>query len=476
MIELSSNISDYIRSVFGNEYLDNFKRHIESEPQTYIRIPGSSPQREEIINELNAYGIVLENNESLSSAFKVLSGYEKTGKTLGYTLGKYYIQSLSSMIPPLVLNPSAGDIVLDMCAAPGSKSTQLSELMQNRGTLYANEPSNARIRSLIFNLDRMNILNMGVTEWRGELLSKIFSNYFDKILVDAPCSGLGIIQKKGEVSNWWSEKSVDRISETQMRLLISAVKAAKPGGEIVYSTCTLTVEENELVLNKILKSYPVELVEIKPLLKSHPALTIYENEKLSHSIAMAHRIIPWEVESEGFFVAKLRKKDFTENSDPAKIKNRGIELLSADDKKVKGYLNSLSDRYGISQEVFQQYRYIVKKNDLMFINADWRTKLPDLFTRIGTKFGMIDNRNNCVLHTLGAQVMGKYAAKNIFELTDIKELEIYLGGGAIKKHTGITGQVIIKFKNYFAGTAVGSKEGLKSQFPRAMRTHTILLS
>lgn len=428
-----------------------------------------------MLDELKDYSVKLSPVPKISNAFRVVSGTDKLGKTLSYTLGKYYIQSLSSMIPPLVLNPKPTDKTLDMCAAPGSKATQLSEMMNNTGTLYANEPNNNRVRSLVFNLDRMNILNMGVLRSWGELLSKHYSNYFDKILVDAPCSGLGIVQKKGEVSNWWSEKSVNRISETQMRLLVSAIKSARVGGEIIYSTCTLTVEENELILHRVLKNYPVELIDIELPVKSHPALTEYENEKLNPAIAKAHRIIPWEVESEGFFVAKLRKISETDNIEPVKTKQRGIKLLSANNIKVKDYLASITERYGIPNEIFQQYKFIIKKNDLMFINADWETHNPDMFTRIGTKFGMIDNRDNCVLHSLGAQVMGKHATQNVFELTDINEVETYLSGGTIKKYRDVFGQVIIKFKNYFLGTAVGSKDGLKSQFPRAMRTHEILL-
>ena len=96
--------------------------------------------------------------------------------------------------------------------------------MRSKGTLYTNEPNNSRIKSLVYNIERHGLTNFGVLRSKGELLSKMYNNYFDKILVDAPCSGLGIVQKKGEVSSWWNMKHVDRISDTQMRLLISAIK------------------------------------------------------------------------------------------------------------------------------------------------------------------------------------------------------------------------------------------------------------
>lgn len=280
MIELSENISEYLLSVFGQDYLNNFKKFIEEDHVQYLRILGEE-NNSRLISDLGKYGIKLAQHDSVPIAYKVTGGTEVIGKTIEYTIGKYYIQSLSSMIPPLVLNAGPNDIVLDMCGAPGSKSTQISELMTSRGTLYSNEPNNSRIKSLVYNIERHGLTNFGVLRSKGELLSKLYHNYFDKILVDAPCSGLGIVQKKGEVSNWWDRKHVDRISDLQLRLLISAVKSAKVGGEIVYSTCTLTVEENELLIDKVLKRYPVELADIELPVKSHPGFTEYEGAALN---------------------------------------------------------------------------------------------------------------------------------------------------------------------------------------------------
>ena len=138
----------------------------------------------------------------MQNTLKVTEGSELTGKTLEHILGHYYVQSLSSMLPPIVLAPDKNDIVLDLCAAPGSKTTQLAELMHNDGTLIANEIQLSRLKALVHNIERMNIANVGVVHQKGELLSKAYGNYFDKILVDAPCSGLGIIQKKDEVTKW----------------------------------------------------------------------------------------------------------------------------------------------------------------------------------------------------------------------------------------------------------------------------------
>ena len=159
--------------------------------------------------------------------------------------------------------------------------------MDNRGTLLINEINNERIKALVFNLERMNVINASVIHSKGEILSKVYSDHFTKILVDAPCSGLGIIQKKGEVSNWWSLDHVERLQHLQMKLLIAAIKMAKVGAEIVYSTCTLSIEENELVINKILEKYPVELIDINLPIYSHSAFTEYDGKQLNPELKKA---------------------------------------------------------------------------------------------------------------------------------------------------------------------------------------------
>ena len=234
MIELSENISDYISSTFGNNFYKKYAEFIESTPKYYVRL-NRYDNPEQLISSLSDYGIKLEKIPDVPFAYSITKGTDIIGKTLEFALGKYYIQSLSSMIPALILSPTKKEVTLDLCAAPGSKSTQLSEIMGSRGSLFANEISINRIKSLVHNFDKINAVNAGTIQYKGEMLSKIFENYFDKILVDAPCSALGIVQKKGEVSNWWNTNQVGKIAQMQLKLLISAIKMAKVGGEIVYS-------------------------------------------------------------------------------------------------------------------------------------------------------------------------------------------------------------------------------------------------
>jgi len=428
-----------------------------------------------IVDQLKKYNIVLEEVEQVPNAYKILSGAENIGKTVEFAIGKYYIQSLSSMIPAMILNPTENDYVLDLCAAPGSKSTQIAAMMKNKGTFYANEISLERMKGLVFNVDKLNLVNMGIIFHKGELLSKVFEKYFDKILVDAPCSALGIVQKKGEVSNWWNTKQVDKIAELQMRLLISAIKMLKVGGEIVYSTCTMTVEENEYVVNKILKNYPMEIVDIELPVKSHPGFIKYNNMEFHQDLSKTRRIIPWEINSEGFFITKLRKTEDTLANKKEIIKDRGLNLLSPKSAKINKYLNNIHNQFGISFEVLNNFKYIIKNTDIYFINEKWNTDNLSLFNRVGIQFGNIDKVDDAHLHTNGARALQSHITKNIIELKSEEELKTYLTGGTIKSINENFGQKVVKYNEYFLGTAIALREGLKSQFPRSMRTHEIII-
>ncbi len=448
--------------------------YFESDYKPYLRISPFT-NKEKLIESLKKYGISLESVANLPSAYRITSGSNVVGKTLDFILGKYYIQSLSSMIPPLVLNPQEGDAVLDLCAAPGSKTTQLAELMNNKGTLVANEISTERLKSLVFNVDKMSLVNVGILHGKGELLSRQFENRFDKILVDAPCSALGIIQKKGEVSNWWDVRKAEAMSDQQLRLLISAVKMCKVGGEIVYSTCTLTLEENEFVINKVLKKYPVELVEIELPVKSTPGFSTYGVENLGDDLKKCRRILPWEINSEGFFVAKLIKTDHTEPTERSSRQERKYELIKSSSGKIKNYLDGLSNYYGIRRSVFDSYKFLLKNNDIHFVDADWHSEHLESFNRIGTRLGTIDKRGILQLNPLAAQVFPEEITQNIVEIDNITDLDIYFSGGIIRKQFELGGQRVVKYGDYILGTAVASKEGLKSQFPRAFRTQEIIL-
>lgn len=475
MIELSQKIIDYILDNFGEDYLAKYKEYISNDYIPYLRFADLDIHPQKLIDELSCYNIQLEPIENIPGSYKIVNGIENAGKTIEFTIGKYYIQSLSSMIPPLMLNPQPLDKVLDCCAAPGSKTTQLAELMHKRGTLIANEPNISRLKALAHNVDKMTSVNIGISKLKGELISKYLDGFFDKSLVDVPCSALGILQKKGEVSNWWNKNQVEKISSLQLKLLISAIKTLKVGGEIVYSTCTLTLEENELVINKVLEKYPVELVEINLPVKSVEGFTKYKTSKLNPNLSKTRRIIPWEINSEGFFVAKLRKIAKTESLQKFKFPNRGLKLINFTNNKIRKYIEELHHYFGIPLEVFKDFKYLIKNNNIFIINKDWDYPLIDLLIRTGIPLGNIDKKNLLRLHSHGAQILSSNISSNIIEIDNGNDLRNYFSGSVFVRNDESDGQKVIKYKDYVLGTAVVLQGKVKSQFPRSKRTHDILI-
>ena len=472
--KVSNKIFDYLSSLYGESSAKNYHDFINTEVTSYIRVNKLKTSKENLSRTLlKDYNIKTEEIKGIKNAFKISVKSDLLGKTIEHIIGQYYIQGLSSMIPPLILNPQPGDVVLDLCAAPGSKTTELAEIMENVGTLVSNEIQLNRVKMLVYNLDRMNIVNTGVIHTKGEWLSKHYADHFDKVLVDAPCSGLGIIQKKGEVNDWWSIERAERLGELQLKLLIAAIKMTKVGGEIVYSTCTLTPEENELILDKVLEKYPVVVQEMELPVKSHPALTNYNGKNLNPEISKGRRIFPWEADSDGFFIIKLKKTGETNNPVQTLPVQKEIKLLNADKKEIRALLKNISVYFGIPEEILSNYKYLLKSNDIFLLSKEWNDPYPGHFQRIGTKLGVIDKNKQLTLHTQAAQVLQNYISKNIYEIKNQDDLKKYLEGGIIKKEIDIEGQCAIKYKDFILGTAVITQGGIKSRFPRAKRTQEI---
>lgn len=222
-----------------------------------------------------------------------------------YEKGYIYMQSLPSMVPPLVLNPKRGERVLDMTAAPGSKTTQMAAMMENEGYILANELDKVRCERLKYNVDRQGASIVEVINGRGETLGDKYPEEFDKVLLDAPCSGEGRFTLKDvKTYRFWSIREVNRLSNLQKKLFQSAFKALKKGGVMVYSTCTLNRRENEEIVEWAINNLNVEILDID--LKINGAVPAF-TDKYQKDLNKAIRILPSK-ELEGFFVCKFLKR------------------------------------------------------------------------------------------------------------------------------------------------------------------------
>ena len=210
------------------------------------------------------------------------------------------------MIPPLALNPKPGERVLDMCAAPGSKASQIAAMMENEGILIANDFKGDRMSPLGMNLQRSGVMNAVITLMQGQWFKEM---EFDRILVDAPCSGTGTIAKSPSTLRIWNPNMIRRLSGTQKQLISASFETLRKGGTLVYSTCSTEPEENEEVIDFLLQradNARVEEIALKGLKRSDCVLR-FQNRSYNKEIGKCLRIWPQDNDTEGFFVAKIRK-------------------------------------------------------------------------------------------------------------------------------------------------------------------------
>ncbi len=287
---------------------EEFKKYSLSYLRRCIRINTILGSVKEVKASIEKKGWILEPVPWSKDGFWISNPERKdVGNLFEHQIGKIYVQEAASMIPPLVLNPKPGDIVLDMCAAPGSKTTQIAAMMKNQGLIVANDYKGSRLSSLGINLQRSLLTNTIISLMHGK---RFYQFKFDKILVDAPCSGTGTLRKSLKTITIWNAGMITKLAKHQKELLENAFNNLKEGGELVYSTCSLEPEEDEGVVHFLLEKYSnaeVVHVNLKGLKTSKPVMEfagVEYNKQVEHSL----RIWPQDNDTEGFFVCKIRKK------------------------------------------------------------------------------------------------------------------------------------------------------------------------
>jgi NOL1/NOP2/sun family putative RNA methylase len=232
---------------------------------------------------------------------------DSPGATWPYFHGWVHGQEEVSALPPLLLDPDPGERVLDACAAPGSKTTQIAALMGDRGVLVANDDNLGRLAALRGNCDRLGVTCAAVTNRDGRELGTdgLGVERFDRVLVDAPCTCEGTVRKNPDATDNWSQRYLRQVAGTQKGLLRRAVELTAAGGTVLYSTCTFAPEENEAVLDHVLGEADCRLTELELPLDSVPGVTEWQGETYDPSVERARRLYPHHNDTGGFFCAKL---------------------------------------------------------------------------------------------------------------------------------------------------------------------------
>jgi len=291
---------------------EDFKKYSLSFLRRSIRVNTLLAEVKDVKKSIEAKGWKLDPIPWCKEGFWIKHAERRdVGNLLEYHVGKIYVQESASMIPPLVLQPQPGDVVLDMCAAPGSKTTQMAMMMKNEGLLVANDYKGQRLQSLGINLQRSGLTNSVITLMHG----KRFHEFdFDKILVDAPCSGTGTIRKSLKTIRIWNALMITKLARQQKELIVNAFNNLKVGGEMVYSTCSVEPEEDEGVVSFFLNKFPnAEVVPVKLTgLKTSAPVMEFNGEKYNEQVKHSIRIWPQDNDTEGFFVTKIRKNQPSE--------------------------------------------------------------------------------------------------------------------------------------------------------------------
>lgn len=233
------------------------------------------------------------------------TGRRDIGNTIEHALGYFYVQEAASMIPPVVLDVGKNEKILDMCASPGSKASQISQYMENTGALIANDYKGMRLAPLGINMQRIGSTNSALTVMHGQWFKDM---EFDRVLVDAPCSGTGTIAKSLKTLDIWNPHMISKLANQQKKLLLAGWNVLKKGGVLVYSTCSVEPQENEGVVSWLLNEVDDATVEdIKlDIVKGEPIMA-YKDETYHKDVAKTLRLWPQNNMTEGFFVCKLKK-------------------------------------------------------------------------------------------------------------------------------------------------------------------------
>ena len=301
---MKENIPRFLCEMLNEQYGEELTKKIEEgylkKRAVTLRVNTLKTNVDEIKDILKSERISFKEVEWNTTALIIENVNEDDIRKLDiYNNGKIYLQSLSSMIPATILNPQADENILDMAAAPGGKTTQMSAISENKALITACEKNKIRSDRLKYNIEKQGANRVNVLVQDARKLDNFFS--FDKILLDAPCSGSGTLYiENDKIEKYFNKELIERSKKTQLELLRKAVSILKPGGELVYSTCSILKEENEENVLKILKEGNLELVSINTdLLDGVPVLPT--------NIEGTVCVCPTKL-YEGFFVAKLKKK------------------------------------------------------------------------------------------------------------------------------------------------------------------------
>lgn len=384
----------------------------------------------------------------------------KPGRHPYHEAGVYYIQEASAMLPALLLEAQPGEKILDLCAAPGGKSTQIAAAMKGRGLLISNEIHPARAGILSENIERMGICNAIVVNHSPDVLAEHFSCFFDKILVDAPCSGEGMFRKNEEAIKEWSPENVRMCAQRQDEILDYAAEMLREGGRLVYSTCTFAPEENEGSISRFLKRHPeftLMPVQKYPGMESgNPIWTAEPAEGLENTI----RLWPHRIKGEGHFTALLRKKGESDGKSAA----------------LYGYETGISEKecreYTVFREEYLKKELsgvLVKFGEQLYLAPEDTPSLGRLrVLRPGLHLGTLKKNRFEPAHALALALRPEEVLQSVNLTCEELQRVKYLNGQTFETDVK-SGWCLIGVDGYSIGWGKAAGGMMKNHYPKGLR-------
>jgi NOL1/NOP2/sun family putative RNA methylase len=454
LINLPFDFIEKMKNLLGEEY-DDFLKSYEAPKVQGLRVNTLKISVEEFlkINPFNLHRV------PWAKEGFYYGGEDRPGKHPYHECGLYYIQEPSAMAVGTLLDPKPGENVLDLCAAPGGKSTHIASKLQGSGFLLSNEIHPSRAKILSQNIERMGVKNCVVTNESSEKLASRFENFFHRILVDAPCSGEGMFRKDEIACKEWSLENVSICAERQIDILENAAKMLMPEGILVYSTCTFSPDENERVIEEFLRRHKefelIDTLSFEGFEHGRPEWTNNNFEDITKTI----RLWPHKLQGEGHFIAVLRKKD----GDEEKI-NFKNNRKTVDKKILKDYFDFAKS----SLNIIPEGDYIMFGENLYIIPESMGSLEGLKVLRPGWHLGTIKKNRFEPSHALALSLKPHEAKNNISLTASSKEVLSYLKGESINLPAE-NGWNLIDVDGYSLGWAKAVNNTLKNHYPKGLR-------
>lgn len=445
------------------EFIERMKSILKEKYPLFERATEEPPIRALRVNTLKCDTEFLRSKLGLSEptkfcklSFVLPDSLKKPGNHPLYHAGAFYMQEPSAASAVEALGVEEGDIVLDLCASPGGKTTQAAAALNGKGLIVSNEFVASRVSQLVSNIERMGIANAVVTSARPDELCEGLEEFFDKVIVDAPCSGEGMFRKESAAVQNWSVENVTSCAVRQKKILDVAAKCVKPGGKLAYSTCTYSVEENEGVISEFLSAHKDFKLALPTYMFGESALDLFENIE---NIEYARRIFNFNG-GEGHFVAVMQRDGQSEKTELC----RDFKISKSDEKTVKLFNEFYKENF--AGEVPKNLSVI---NDKIYIVPAYLPNLKSGIIRSGIFAGTVRGNRFVPEHAMFNSKAFK--PLRVVKLgSDSEETIRYLHGEEIPCDMSLKGFTGVTIDGIPLGFGKASNGVLKNHYPKGLRT------